>query len=139
MYFAFDGLFHVQIADAAKMTAKSQRALIAQPSAARACSLSASSTCLGRRSFSCFMATSLSLSLLIGLKETRPNLWRLAIEPITILQKKIKMQNSKLFTGRRSLIEPKRRSGMTPGFKMGTLVVKRFERIIAPFELNQTT
>src|SRR5215475_10091301 len=82
MYFAFDGLFHVQIADAAKMTAKSQRALIAQPSAARACSLSASSTCLGRRSFSCFMATSSSLSLLIGLKEMRPALRRAAFEAI---------------------------------------------------------
>src|SRR5215831_15373775 len=64
------------------MTAKSDRAFIAQPSAARACSLSASSTWLGRRSFSCFMATSSSLSLLIGLKEMRPALRWAAFEAI---------------------------------------------------------
>src|SRR5215475_8902339 len=65
MYFAFDGLFQFQIAAAAKMTAKIHRVLVAQLSASRACSLSASSTCLGRRSFNCFIATSLSLLLIL--------------------------------------------------------------------------
>src|SRR5262245_2881688 len=90
MYLALDGLFHVQIADAAKTIAKSQRVLAAQPSAARACSSSASSTCLGRRSFSCFMGTSLSLSLLIVLKEARPPLRRPAIEHIKYFKRKSK-------------------------------------------------
>src|SRR5262249_45964074 len=72
-YFAFDCWLHIQIADAAKMIVKSDRALVARARAARACSSSAASTCLGRLSIICFMATSLFRMFIYRIDEMRPN------------------------------------------------------------------